>query len=387
MTSIATLEATGARAEPISHAGELRSSRVESLRALAALGVLVGHAFIIALAYTGTSSGVKNKLISGALLSVFLFFTLSGYLLYWPFVQRDFGDGRRINLARYARNRALRILPLYYAAVAVLLALDPLGARRSDWWRFALFIENYSPRTVERLDSPLWSLSVEIQFYILLPLIAAAIGWLARRSLRRAVAVLAVLGAASLALRLASVILPASTTFSALDGPFSLPTLFYFFTTGMLIALLRLAWERRPPRWAQGTLGSPDVWLLAAVPLWCVAAVHPRWEPLLAAGAFLMVAACVLAPESGLCVRLLDWRPLAAVGVASYSLYVWHVPLLVHLSGTSFRISADRSAVDLTAPQSFKLLLALSLPVCLAAASTSYAAIEAPFLRLRRRWS
>ena len=89
-------------------------------------------------------------------------------------------------------------------AVAVLLVLAPLGAARSDWWRFALFIENYSPRTVERLDSPLWSLGVELQFYILLPLIAVAIAWLARRSLGRAVAVLVVLGAASFALRLAT---------------------------------------------------------------------------------------------------------------------------------------------------------------------------------------
>ena len=48
--------------------------------------MLIGHTFIIALAYTGTSTGLKNELISGALLSVFLFFTLSGYLLYRPFV-------------------------------------------------------------------------------------------------------------------------------------------------------------------------------------------------------------------------------------------------------------------------------------------------------------
>ena len=182
-------------------------------------------------------------------------------------------------------------------------------------------------------------------------------------------------------------IVPSTTTFSALDGPFSLPTLFYFFTTGMVIALLQLAWEGRPPPWIRGALGSPDIWLLAAIALWCLAAVHPKWEALMAVGSFLTVAACVLAPGSGVLVRLLDWRPLAAVGVASYSLYIWHVPLLVQLSGTSFRFYGDRSAVDLTAPQSFKQLLALSLPVCLAAAFASYAAIEAPVLQLRRRWS
>lgn len=370
----------------IAQAGELRSARIESVRAVAALGVFVGHAFIIALAYRGTSSGLKHQLISGGLLAVFLFFTLSGYLLYWPFVRRDFGDGTPIDLWRYARNRALRILPLYYVALIVLFALDPFNAHRSDWWRFALFIENFSARTVERLDSPMWSLCVEIQFYILLPLLAAAVAWIARRSVLRAALVVLALGLASYALRLDYVTLSSTTTFSPLTGALCLPTLFFFFTTGMLIALLRVAWHERPPGWMRGALASSDVWLLAAIPLWCLAAVNPKREPLIAAGSFLVVAACVLAPRPGVLVRALEWRPLAAVGVASYSLYIWHVPLLVHLSGARFVFPENSAGLDLSAPQSFLLFLLLSLPVCLAAAFASYVVIEAPCLRLRRRW-
>jgi peptidoglycan/LPS O-acetylase OafA/YrhL len=374
-------------AEQIRQAGEARNRRIESLRAVAALGVFVGHTFIIALAYRDTSGGLKNQLISGGLLTVFLFFTLSGYLLFWPFVQRDYGDRRTLSLATYARNRALRILPLYYVAVVVLLWLEPLGAERSDWWRYALFIQDYSIRTVERLDSPMWSLAVELQFYILLPLLAAVIARLSRRSLRGAIAIVAALGAASLGLRLADVTLAASTNFSPLNGPFALPTLFYFFTTGMLVALLRL----ELPRWAFhracGWLASPDPWILLALPLWGLAAVHPHLEALIAAASFLIVGGCVLAPGRGVLVRVLDWRPLAAVGVASYSLYLWHVPLLVKLSGTKLIFFRYRQAIDLTAPQSFKALLALGLVVCVGVAFISYVAIESPFLRLRRRWS
>lgn len=383
--------APGARAPSsapsISQAGELRSTRIESLRAVAALGVLVGHAFIISLAYRGTSVGLKNQLISGGLLTVFLFFTLSGYLLYWPFVVHAYGGGRELSLLRYARNRALRIIPLYYVTVFVLLVLEPLGAHASDWWRYVLFIQNYSIRTVERLDSPMWSLAVEIQFYLLLPLLAWAIGKLSKRRLRRAIVVVAGLGVASLALRLADVTLASSTSFSPLNGPFALPTLFYFFATGMLIALLRLAAQRGPAGARERWRASPDPWLLFALVLWALTAVHPRWEPLVALASFCVVGACVLAPGRGVLARVLDWRPLAVVGVASYSLYLWHVPLLVALSGTQFRFFDLRPAIDLTAPQSFKALLVLGLVVCVAVALASYSIIEAPFLRLRRRWA
>lgn len=370
----------------INQAGELRSSRIESLRALAALGVLVGHAFLIALAYRGTSTGLRNQLISGGLLTVFLFFTLSGYLLYWPFV-RHYHGGARLDLVRYARNRALRILPLYWVAVALLLAIEPLGAHRSDWWRYALFIQNYSPRTVERLDSPMWSLAVEVQFYILLPLLAAVVGRVSRGSVRRALVAVIALGCASFALRLVKVTLASGTGFGPLYGPLSLPTLFFFFATGMVIALLRVAWEERPPRWLLGWLGSSDLWLVATVPLWCLAAIDPRREWLIAASTFLVVAACVLAPGPGFLVRVLDLRPLAAIGVASYSLYLWHVPLLVYLSGVHLVFSDTAPTRDLTPPQSFAQLLAYALPACVAVALASYVVIEAPFLRLRRRWA
>jgi peptidoglycan/LPS O-acetylase OafA/YrhL len=84
-----------------------------------------------------------------------------------------------------------------------------------------------------------------------------------------------------------------------------------------------------------------------------------------------MVAACVLPLRPGRLVRALEWKPLAAVGVVSYSLYMWHFPLVVHLTSAGHML------------RSFVLLVPLSLAV----ACVSYFAIEAPFLRLRRRWA
>ncbi len=172
----------------IEQAGEQRSARVESLRAVAALGVAFGHAFAIAVAFEGIFTSAKNRLLLSGGLGVFLFFTLTGYLLFLPFLRSQVGEGRRVDLGTYARNRALRILPLYYAVVAILLILQPFDTDRSDWWRFALFIENFSRATATRLDSPIWSLVVELHFYVALPLLAWLIARVARRSLALTVA-------------------------------------------------------------------------------------------------------------------------------------------------------------------------------------------------------
>ena len=133
---VADVRAISRAAAPISQAGELRSSRIESLRAVAALGVLVGHTFAIARAYHGTYNGLRNQLISGGLLAVFLFFTLSGYLLYWPFVEMlrqwlgiDEGEP---GVAVRTRLRA-RLAPLFPAGLDdVLQAFGNLLSVRLD---------------------------------------------------------------------------------------------------------------------------------------------------------------------------------------------------------------------------------------------------------------
>src|SRR5213596_1717165 len=119
----------GALRGQISQAGELRSARIESLRALAALAVLESHAFGYAhhWAPSAISATTAQRTILGGGSGVLVFFALSGYLLFWPFARRWFADGAAIDLRRYALNRALRILPLYFVAVVVLLLVQEHG--------------------------------------------------------------------------------------------------------------------------------------------------------------------------------------------------------------------------------------------------------------------
>jgi peptidoglycan/LPS O-acetylase OafA/YrhL len=323
------------------------------------------------------------RVFKGGAYGVFFFLTLSGYLLFRPFARHLIDGVPGLRLRDYALNRALRILPLYFFAVAVLLGLEVNGGLPRDWWRFALFIENFAQGTVLRADSPMWSLVVEIHFYIVLPVVAFLVARVARGSRSRAAVAIAVLGLVSLVLRLVHVSLSSAPDFR---WTFSLATLFYFFAVGMLLALLRLAWEERPPRWLTGRLASADLWMLASVPLWVVSLLQKEFELAIAAAAFLVLAACVLPLRAGLLTRALEWRPLAVLGIASYSLYIWHVPLITTVADNHVRFPPPGGRLS-GHPHDLLYVAVAALPVCVAVALASYATIESPFLRLRRQWA
>jgi peptidoglycan/LPS O-acetylase OafA/YrhL len=354
-------------------AGEPRSAAIESLRAVAAMGVVVAHTLAVARTFQGRNpgppSGVFERLIASGTFSVYLFFVLSGYLLFLPFAKQAFAAGPRIELRRYAANRALRILPLLYVSLVVyLIAQNDLTLHQL--LVFGTFSENFSSATAQTVNVVLWSLVIELHFYLLLPLLALVVGRLSRGSVGRALALVAALGLASLALRW--------TTFYADPTPnpvlrFSVLSCFMFFAAGMTLALLRLRWQQRPPPALAGPLGAPAVWMSAALAAWLVLAYADSRGRLAVVASFLLVGAVVLPLRASRLTSALAWRPLAALGVASYSLYIWHVLVL--------RTLANHFWLD-----SFGSLLAVGLPACFAVAFASYAMIERPFLRWRRRW-
>jgi len=354
----------------IVQAGERRSARVESLRALAAVSVLVGHVWLYVHLFGPSSySPFLHDLVAGGGLGVQLFFALSGYLIFRPFARRDFGSGTRIDLRSYALNRALRILPLYWVAIIVLLVVTEHGGSLTQWWRFGLFAQNFWTSTAQTVDGPMWSVVVEIHFYVLLPFIAWALGRLTRGNRTHAIALILVAGLVSVAFRRLN-------PNPALVWDYSLPATFYGFVPGMVLAILQTSWEQGCPRLVRGPAASADAWLASGVAVWLLVCWRADLAvPLTALGAFLVVGAVVLAPGQSRLVRVLDAKPLALMGVASYSLYIWHVPIVAHL----WQIHA--------LGRSFPLLLATSLPLCVGAAAASYFLIERPTLRLRRVWA
>jgi peptidoglycan/LPS O-acetylase OafA/YrhL len=356
----------------VRQAGESRSAPIESLRALAALSVVVAHVFGTAHddRWGYLSGSFAHRMIYGGGCGVYLFFALTGYLLFWPFARRHFGDGNPVDLRRYAVNRALRILPLYYVVLVVAMLVQADGGTTAQWVRFLLFGQNFSSATVARVDGPMWSLVVELHFYILLPLLAAAVAWLSRGKPVRAAMALIALGLASLVVHWTMV---AGVHHAPdLTWQYSLPAMFLFFVPGMLLALLRLSWERRRPGWLRGPLRRADLWFVAALPVWVLGIDDTRLIALCSIASMLTLGSCVLPLDAGRAVAMLRWRPLAVLGIASYSLYLWHLPIVYWL---------HPSAASAFAP-----LLAVSLPLCVAVALLSYRLVEQPFLRMRRSW-
>src|SRR5262249_19201306 len=111
---------------------------------------------------------------------VAVFFAISGFLLYRQFlVARRLGRHRR--LASYGRGRVLRIVPAYWVALT-LAALYPtlVGPFTHRWWLFYGFLQDYSTTDSSHGLPQAWSLSVEVSFYLLLPLFAFAMAMVSR---------------------------------------------------------------------------------------------------------------------------------------------------------------------------------------------------------------
>lgn len=362
--------------QTVAQAGETRLARVESVRALAALGVVIGHLWATSQGYDAAAviGSLPRRMVFGLTFGVWVFFGLTGYLLFGPFVRRQFGAGGPIDLRRYARNRALRILPLYYAAVVLLLLVRVPDPSPDLWWRHLLLLQNFSRDAIGAVDAPLWSIVVEVQFYALLPLLAWGIGRVAGPSRVRAGLVLGLLAGASIVAR--QVLALEQDDAATTVWRFQLPTTFAFFAAGMSLALLRSAWEQRRPAWLAGPLGHPALWLAAAVPLWVATSWRFNLESLSVVAVFLTVGALVLPLRPWRPLAVLDWRPLALLGIASYSLYTWHIPIIEELGGGRGIIASG-----------FLPVLGVFLPLLVAVAAVSYLLIERPALRLRRRWA
>ena len=306
----------------------------------------------------------------GGFLGVSLFFTLSGYLV-TSVLLVDYAATGRVQLGRFWARRARRILPaslLLLAGVSLVagvvgsapgLAGDVRAALgQVANWRFVVAHRSYVDRFVA--PSPLrhlWSLAIEEQLYLVLPLVA----WLALRRSRRTLAlVLGVLCAASV---LAQLALRGATFDRVYQGT---DTRAAELLVGALAACLA-----SPARLARCRVGGrARIGAVAAcaslVVLWGMTCVDDAW---LRAGGFgalaLVHLAVVLVAAGPLGTRLFGARPLAALGRVSYGVYLYHWPVVVWLTPT--RTGWSRPVVDVV-----RVGLALGLAV------VSHRLVEAP---------
>jgi peptidoglycan/LPS O-acetylase OafA/YrhL len=300
----------------------MRRSALDLVRVVACAMVLVGH--VSTTHGDGGLVGLKN--------GVALFFVLSGYLLYRPFVIGD------VDLLQYAIRRVARILPAYLVALIGLTIVtgDSTFARQPG--TYLLFGQNYDPSLWQRFIGPSWTLVIEVHFYAALPLVA----WAVRRSIPRLIA----LGASSWLAAAAIALLsgPGWIQLSSLS-----PFMLWAFVPGMAVALL----EDRMK-------AQPIVVLVVGVAILALGTAMGPWASVdLASG---LGAGLIVAFAARARIRSRALALVASAGAAlSYSVYLWHADVL--------------HAFD----------LGPALVLTLVAATVSYLAVERPMILAGRR--
>jgi peptidoglycan/LPS O-acetylase OafA/YrhL len=362
-------EAAGATTQP--PPGHPRFPRIDAVRAIAALLIVAYHvAFLTGSLAHGWTSNVTPALQVG----VPIFFAISGFVLYRPMVASRHGAPGR-SIAAYGRSRALRILPAYWVVLTVAAVYPTLvGVFTHDWWRYYGLVQIYTPERQFLGLGVAWSLCIEITFYVLLPLYALAMSRLAGTGpawVRTELAVLAVLSVASAA---------AFVTWSML----SILVTFAWFAAGMSGAVLSVAGARPRERSSRagpwvlaGAVGALCLVAAASNPLGLGPSATKAAYMVLTAGIASLILARATQDTAGLGQRLLSWRWLGSLGVVSYGIYLYHLPVLVSVHKLGLE--------DLAGGWPALGYIVVGVPVTVALASLSYFAIERPALRLARR--
>lgn len=295
-------------------------------------------------------------------LGVRVFFVISGFLITSLLLQ-ELRETRRVDLPRFYARRSLRIFPPCYLFIAVVWLLDAFGwvrLRPYDVLHAVTYTMNHHPEHAWELGH-LWSLAVEEQFYLLWPAVLALAG------VRRAMWVAGISLAVCPLIRLGMIYLLG--TYVGLGKVF--PTVADALATGCLLAGLRgaLESEGRYLRFLQ----SRWFLLVPVALIVCNALAQGRPTIMSAVGAttlnlciVLCLHWCVLFPF-GRVGRLLNSRSFVAVGVLSYSLYLWQ------------QLFINRGSSLLANAFPLNLILSASLAV------GSYYLLERPLLGLRKR--
>ncbi|WP_246039211.1 acyltransferase family protein [Dictyobacter alpinus] len=355
---------------------------LDGVRAVACLAIIIFHMNLLA-----RFSGIWNPPLQGigaffsavALFGesgVILFFVLSGFLLFLPFVRSMLSDSPWPSVPRFYIRRVFRIVPGYYVALflmLIFLAPEYFKSDHSpDLWLFLTFRMDF-PLTFQRVNGPFWTLALEFQYYILLPLLAWGMALLVRRGAAhwRLIKMILCL--------ILIVVWGVWTRFwgaSMRDGgdgflsgivPSTVIDIFRpyvygatgkyleVFAIGMLIAAIysygkQIALHTQFVRYMRQ--GSPVIFmgglgLLGFITLWHFYQLFPGqtlnfldpYQAFLTNYSY-MFQPLVYAISYGLCIlalrhgtswlkRPFEWNPLRWVGLISYSLYMWHYPIIL----------------------------------------------------------
>ena len=398
MTTEATVPADRVARDPVGVHVAGRYPWFDSLRAIAALSVLVYHAANYA-AFSPEIGQYTSRLAVG----VSLFFVISAFLLYRPFARAHMRATPGGSVGGYAWRRLLRIVPAYWVALTIIAIVlskqDVFGDHGLLYYGFA---QVYSPSYLLGGLGVAWSLAVEMSLYAFLPVWA----WIVSRvpattEAQRLRVQLAGLGLVALAGVLFKVFYAFRPDLDEHSFALSLSILRYLdlFAAGMAIAVISVWYEDRPlPAILRPLDRFPGItWVIAAVAFWIAATkvglkpgqneqATPRitWEIFYLRW---IIAVVIVLPfvfgeqRRGWLRKVLSQRWLLWFGAISYAVYLWHGFVLAELRD----LGIARWVADVTHLNGFIVYVVLTVLFSAAIAALSFRFVERPAMSLRGR--
>lgn len=353
---------------------------IEGMRGLAALYVVLGH--ICSIAYPGVFLGVRGdapewlRIVMQPFgfghIAVAAFIVISGFCLQTSLFNK--GDGTLQDPKTFYKRRALRILPPYYACLAisicVVFKVTPLGG---DGLPFSLYtpatpqaiaahvfmVHNWSPDWMYKINGVLWSIAIEAQLYLLFPLLV----FLINKAYRLPTLLLAMSISASTLL-----IWPKAEKFY--------PWYFALFTLGMIASHLAF----NPPKWrgpnALASMLFGGLCLVGCIYSAAEGYRMPVLDAWMGACVVSVIYACTVSKKFTVG-KLLSARPLVWLGAISYSLYLMHHPILQPLY--IFRPAWAQEPLQATI-----YLMVAGLPLILLGVCIFWFCFERPFMTRRK---
>lgn len=349
---------------------------------------------------------------------VTLFFILSGFLLFRPYAKSLLYAHAWPSTRTFYLRRALRILPGYYISLALLIVLaHPEYMQPNHLQNLLLFVTLFmdsTKQTYQMINGPFWTLAVEWQFYLLLPWLALGLSWLVHLgSLSRRLWLLTLClcgvilwGIGTNYLGCYALYDHPGTTFGLPQPLFNILTFFFYgmsgkyledFAVGMLISVLftvsrSMSPERKLPRYltlSRKAFLSVGVLLLIFMAAWSNYPALMFLNPYIGAheaftetGFALGFGLCIIALLSGptLLKQVLEHHHVRWIGCISYSLYIWHLPILLYFMTHILPLTHHWNALFV-----YLLYWACAALIVFPFSALFYRIVEQPGMRLAER--
>ena len=366
MTASGTIDQGGLEAV----AGVDRVASLTGVRAVAALLVVATHAAYTTGKYT---HGYAGLVLSRMEIGVPIFFVLSGFLLFGPWVRAAASGSAAPSVWRYARNRVRRIMPAYVVTVLVAYLIyhfREAGPNPGHSWNGLLrnltltqiYTDAYMFSHLHQGLTQMWSLAVEVAFYAARPILAyLLLVVLCRRRWRPG---LLLGGLAGLALISPAWMVLVHTVGFLPDGaPLWLPGYLAWFIGGMVLTVLAAMGVRC--YWFLAVPLAVLCYFIASTPIAGEATTSPTGlaQALVKIGFYTAIATLVVAPlalgDTGAYSRLLSSRPMVWLGEISYEIFLVH---LIVMEFAMVEVLHWRVYTG-SMPALFAVTLALTIPV------------------------